>query len=239
MSFKLKTKLSALALVLAGMTGTAVAQDYTFGWNPRSGDVWVDSQLNDINRYGSRYREPFVDEMVRHYGAPRDLVNELLVTRRWAPGDVYYACSIAHTLGRPCRFVVDEWDRNHGKGWGAVAKDLGIKPGSAEFHRLKRGFVPTYDRWARPITIDADLRKDFPNRGKGKSAKADHGKAHAVQGKVKAGSAKDKAHGSDHHGSDHHGAAGKAKVKAKAKGSTNTKGKDAGKGAKGDKGGKG
>src|SRR3970282_126904 len=35
-----------------------------------------------------------------------------------------------------------------------------------EFHRLKRGFVPTYDRWARPIDIDVDLRKDFPNRGK-------------------------------------------------------------------------
>lgn len=236
MAFKLKSKLSALAIVLAGLTGTAVAQDFTFGWNPRSGDVWVDSQLNDVNRYGSRYREPFVDEMVRYYGAPRDLVNELLVTRRWAPGDVYYACSIAHTLGRPCRYVVDEWDRNHGKGWGVVAKDLGIKPGSAEFHRLKRGFVPTYDRWARPITIDADLRKDFPNRGKGstkgKSAKADHGSAHAGHGNAKAASGKGKSHGPDHH-------VAPAKGAGKAKGSGDAKGKDGAKGGKGNKGGKG
>jgi hypothetical protein len=49
-----------------------------------------------------------------------------VVTRRWAPGDIYYACAIAQTLGRPCRYVVDEWDRNHGKGWGALAKELGI-----------------------------------------------------------------------------------------------------------------
>jgi hypothetical protein len=28
---------------------------------------------------------------------------------------------------------------NKGKGWGVIAKNLGIKPGSAEFHALKRG----------------------------------------------------------------------------------------------------
>ena len=34
-----------------------------------------------------------------------------------------------------------------GQGWGAIAKDLGIKPGSAEFHALKNGdFGYTMDR---------------------------------------------------------------------------------------------
>lgn len=161
-----KWKRVALAALIAAVAGTVAAQDFSILWDPRSGDAWVDRQLDDVNRYGSRYREPFADEMVRYYGAPRDLVTELLVTRRWAPGDVYYACAIAQMLGRPCRYVVDEWERSHGKGWGAVAGELGIQPGSAEFHRLKRGFVPTYDRWARPIDIDRDLRQDFPHRGK-------------------------------------------------------------------------
>ena len=169
MRLQMKTRMFALAAAIAAVTATGVAsaQDYSINWNPRSGDVWVDSQLNDVNRYGSRYREPFVNEMVRYYGAPRDLVTELLGQRNWAPGDVYYACSIAQVLGRPCRYVVQEWDRDHGQGWGEVAKRLGIKPGSAEFHRLKRGFVPTYDRWARPIRIDDDLAREFPNREKG------------------------------------------------------------------------
>ena len=153
----------ALAVALAASGGVA-AQDFAFGWNPRSGDVWVDTYLNDINDYGYRYREPFVDELVRYHDAPRDLVTELLIDRRWAPGDVYYACSIASVLGRPCRYVVDEWDRDHGQGWGALAQRLGIKPGSAEFHRLKKGFVPTYDRWARPIELDNDLVRVFPDR---------------------------------------------------------------------------
>jgi len=187
MAMTWKARLGAV-LVAAAATlgwGTASAQDYTFGWNPRSGDVWVDTWLTDMNRYGTRYRDPFVDEMVRYYGAPRDLVNDLLGERRWAPGDVYFACSIASALGRPCRYVADMWERDHALGWGEVAKNLGIKPGSPEFHRLKKGFVPSYDRWGRSITIDSDLARDYPGRprepsraktasGQGKSASGAH-----------------------------------------------------------------
>ena len=171
-----------LAAALAAGIGNVSAQDFTISWNPRSGDVWVDTWLGDMNRYGTRYRDPFIDEMVRYHGAPRDLVTDLLVNRRWAPGDVYYACTIDQIIGRPCRYVVDEWAANHGQGWGVVAKRLGIKPGSAEFHRLKNGFVPTYDRWSRPIVLDADLRRVYPNHGKSK-AKAKAAPAHVDHGK--------------------------------------------------------
>lgn len=174
-----RLKAVALAIALSAAAGGALAQDFVFSWSPRTGDVWVDTRLRDVNDYGYRYREPFINEMTRYYGAPRDLVTDLIVDRRWAPGDVYYACAIAQIIGRPCRYVVDEWDRNHGQGWGVVAKRLGIKPGSAEFHRLKKGFVPTYDRWSRPIVLDRDLERDFPNRGKG-GAKAATGKGKPV-----------------------------------------------------------
>lgn len=173
--------LLATALLSAGLAaGTASAQTFTFGWNPRSGDTWIDLTLNDVNRYGSRYRDPFVDEMVRYHAAPRDLVVDLLA-RRWAPGDIYYACALAQLVGRPCRYVVDVWERDHAQGWGAVAKRLGIKPGSAQFHQLKRGFVPSYDRWGRPIELDAQLQRDFPGRGRGpkKHDEDDHGRGNA------------------------------------------------------------
>ena len=163
-------QLLLLALLLTAGSGAAGAQ--TISWNPRSGDVWVDTWLSDINRYGTRYRDPFVDELVRYHGAPRELVTELLVARNWAPGDVYYACALARIIGRPCEYVADYWQQHHGQGWGVVAQRLGIRPGSAEFHRLKNGFVPTYDRWGRPITLDADLRRAYPNRGKAPGAAA-------------------------------------------------------------------
>lgn len=206
MTDKLKTRFFALAASVAALLGTsAQAQELPAGSDPRSGDAWVDVWLGDISRYATRYREPFVDEMVRYYGAPRELVGDLLDQRRWTPGDVYYACAIAQVLGRPCRYVVDEWDREHGQGWGEVAQRLGVKPGSAEFHRLKRGFVPTYDRWGRPITIDTELHRDFPNRpyrdypppkvpaaakadkGKDEKGKPEKGKAEAAKAKGAAG----------------------------------------------------
>lgn len=204
----LKTFVLALALACAG---GAAAQDVTVGWNPRTGDVWVDTWLGDMNRYGLRYRDPFVDELVRYHGAPRDLVVELLVDRRWAPGDVYFACALARIVGRPCRYVVDIWERDRGLGWGEVAKRLGIKPGSPEFHRLKQGFVPTYDRWGRPIVLDAELERAFPGRGKGRG------------GPPKAQGGPDRP---AHHGHDDHPGGGKGKGGEQAKGKGKHGGKD-------------
>lgn len=197
-------KVLSLALVLAAAGQTAHAQDFTFGWNPRSGDVWMDSWLGDMNRYGQRYRDPFVDELVRYHGAPRDLVDELLGPRRWAPGDVWMACNIASIIGRPCRYVVDVYDRDHGNGWGNIAKQLGIKPGSPEFHRLKKGFVPTYDRWGRTIVLDSELERVYPNHGKGKS-KSHGGKDYDD-------------HGDNGHGNSGHGNSGKGHGNGKDKG---------------------
>ena len=220
MQYKFKGLFLAVALATAA-SGVA-AQDFVFNWNPRTGDTWVDTRLTDINQYGYRYRDPFIDEMVRYQGAPRDLVTDLLINKRWAPGDVYYACAIARAAGRPCREVVNEWENDHGQGWGVIAQRMGIKPGSAQFHALKRGIVPTYDRWGRPIVIDADLRKDFPNRGHDHKAKKDK----AMKGSGHAKSKSGPAHKSDHakaHKSDK--AVGKAD---KAKGGDKGKGKSKG-----------
>jgi hypothetical protein len=61
----------------------------------------------------------------------------------------------------PTENVMEEYKSGKGKGWGALAKRLGIKPGSSEFHALKRGH---------------DLYDEKPNgkskrKGKGKGKK--------------------------------------------------------------------
>ena len=157
-------RLHALALALGlGLATAASAQ--TVGYNIRTGDVWVDARLGEINEYGRYHRDPFIDEMNGHYGAPRPLLVDLLDRRDWAPADVYYACAIAHALAIPCIDVVHEYDRHPGQGWGAVAKRLGIKPGSAAFHALKRGQVDTYRRWGRTIDIDRPVHVDWSRSG--------------------------------------------------------------------------
>ncbi|MEN1957726.1 hypothetical protein WCE34_08850 [Luteimonas sp. MJ204] len=159
-------RILALALGL-GLAASASAQ--TIGYNTRTGDVWVDSRLGEINDYGRHHRDPFLDEMTGYYGAPRPLLVDLLDGRGWAPGDVYYACAIAHALGVPCSNVVREYERNPGQGWGAVAKRMGIKPGSAAFHALKRGQVDTYGRWGQSIVVDRPVRVDWSRSGPGQA----------------------------------------------------------------------
>lgn len=131
-----------VAAVLASTAMPASADDYAFGFNPRSGDAWIDAQLGDVNVFARGNLDGYVDEVVVSTGAPAVYVRELVVERDWAPGDVYYACLIARELGRPCTVVVDAYEREmrgRGRGWGVIAQELGIRPGSAEFHALKGG----------------------------------------------------------------------------------------------------
>ena len=55
------------------------------------------------------------------------------------PADAYIMLRLGEMSGRPVETVVKGYKSNKNKGWGALAKSLGIKPGSQEFHALKRG----------------------------------------------------------------------------------------------------
>lgn len=53
--------------------------------------------------------------------------------------DAYMVLRLAEMSHQPVDYVTREYKANKGRGWGRMAKDLGIKPGSREFHALKAG----------------------------------------------------------------------------------------------------
>jgi len=55
------------------------------------------------------------------------------------PADAYMVLRLGEMTSRPPRYVLDRYRSEQGKGWGALAKSLGIKPGSSEFKALKQG----------------------------------------------------------------------------------------------------
>lgn len=55
------------------------------------------------------------------------------------PADAYMVLRLGEMANRPPEYVLERYKSAKGKGWGALAKSLGIKPGSREFHTLKRG----------------------------------------------------------------------------------------------------
>jgi len=55
------------------------------------------------------------------------------------PADAYMVLRLGEMSNQPTESVIEKYRSGKGKGWGALAKSLGIKPGSEEFHALKRG----------------------------------------------------------------------------------------------------
>jgi hypothetical protein len=55
------------------------------------------------------------------------------------PADAYMVLRLGEISKQPTENVIEKYKSGKGKGWGALAKSLGIKPGSNEFHALKRG----------------------------------------------------------------------------------------------------
>ena len=55
------------------------------------------------------------------------------------PADAYMVLRLGEMSHHPTDYVITQYRSGRGRGWGVLAKSLGIKPGSREFHALKRG----------------------------------------------------------------------------------------------------
>ena len=55
------------------------------------------------------------------------------------PADAFMCFQLGEMTKKPYDTVTQVYQKNRGQGWGVIAKRMGIKPGSAEFHALKRG----------------------------------------------------------------------------------------------------
>ncbi|EFK09864.1 conserved hypothetical protein [delta proteobacterium NaphS2] len=80
------------------------------------------------------------------------------------PSDVYMLLRLGEMSHQPVERVIHSYKTGKGKGWGTLAKSLGIKPGSTEFHALKQG----QDLY----TFNGDQKKGKgKSKGKGKKNK--------------------------------------------------------------------
>jgi hypothetical protein len=91
----------------------------------------VDNQaLGDIRNFN--------DRLSRQFGVPVPDV-DAIVKSVPSPADAFMILQLGQMAHVPPAVVLQKYQRSHGKGWGNLAQELGIKPGSPEFHALKRG----------------------------------------------------------------------------------------------------
>ena len=98
----------------------------------------LDSFLADLNAQAAADPYAYNTRLSNQFGIPLSQVQT--ITRRVdSPADAFMVLQLGHMTGRPFETVYPAYKNNRGKGWGVIAKELGIKPGSAEFHALKNG----------------------------------------------------------------------------------------------------
>lgn len=78
--------------------------------------------------------------------------------------DAYMVLRLGEMTHMPVDTVIQHYHANKNRGWGALAKQLGIKPGSSDFHALKRG----HDLYGGSNYKSSGKGKD---KGKGKGNK--------------------------------------------------------------------
>lgn len=67
-------------------------------------------------------------------------------------------------VGKPVETVYVTYQKNQKKGWGAIAKELGIKPGSKEFHQLKNGGALVLEGSKKKNDVRVKVSKESPKK---------------------------------------------------------------------------
>jgi ABC-type glycerol-3-phosphate transport system substrate-binding protein len=152
MHLRLSSLLAALML-LTLLAASAAADDF--------GPV-----VSDVNAYFSLHHDDFRVKMAAEFGVPITRVDSLIISVGSA-GDAYLCLKTSRSSGHSLDDVTHAWDKHHKRGWGVVAQELGIKPGSKDFHALKR--------------------HEFGRKGQGRDDEREHGDDddHGKKGKDK------------------------------------------------------
>jgi len=127
---KTRSLICALVLVL-GISGLASA--LSIGGSDDDLSIWVEQ----LSIQAKADLGLFKAELSVEFGVPVAKVDQLIIEAEMEPGDVYMTLELARIAQKPVDEVVDVYKVTKKKGWGAMAKELGIKPGSAEFKALK------------------------------------------------------------------------------------------------------
>lgn len=98
----------------------------------------LDSFMHSLNIQAKADMNGFSLKLSTQFGVPMQQVQTVLAEVR-TPADAFMCFQLGKMTYKPAFNVLQVYKKNKGRGWGVIAKRLGIKPGSSEFHAIKRG----------------------------------------------------------------------------------------------------
>ena len=141
-----KISIAVLLFLITGFAGVAHAD--------------LDDFIRRVNAQAKSDIKSFNTKLSTQFGVPVPRVDAILRAVA-SPADAFMVLQLGQMSNKQPEAVVQTYQANRDKGWGVIAKELGIKPGSPEFHALKRGDFA--------LTGKAGNSSDQgPGKGKGK-----------------------------------------------------------------------
>lgn len=125
-----------------------------------TGSSELDADLLIINTSGQNDQSGFKSDMTLSFAVSVKTIDHMF-SLNMQPGEVYISLEIARIVKRPVEDVLSVYKVHKAKGWGYIAKEMGIKPGSAEFHALK----------GNSKSKGSKMKGPKGNQGKGKKGK--------------------------------------------------------------------
>ncbi len=98
----------------------------------------LDAFLSDVNIQARTDMNGFSAKVSAQFGVPETQVR-IVLRQVNEPADAFMVFQLGQMTNQHPDTVMRVYQSQKGRGWGVIAKELGIKPGSAEFHALKRG----------------------------------------------------------------------------------------------------
>ncbi len=116
--------------------GLLLASSLSFGQVYKTGDAELDESLKSMGIEAKKDLGAFKTDLTKRFNVGLPKVEACFKVGMNA-SDAFMAFQISNITRRPIEDVITVYSKSKSKGWGAMAKEMGIKPGSAEFHALK------------------------------------------------------------------------------------------------------
>ena len=119
----------------------------------------LDGFLLELNNQAKADMPGYHSALSKQFNIPSHEIDRILQAVD-NPADAFMCLQLGLMKGLHFDQVFNSYNANRGKGWGVIAKELGIKPGSPEFHALKNG---DFVFWG----IDGKQKGNKPGKDKG------------------------------------------------------------------------
>jgi hypothetical protein len=141
-----------LSVMVAVSSFISVASAGDFDWT-KNFNIWAEADPTG-----------FTAGLAERFGTSNTEINAVLGAMK-NPADAYMIFRLGEMSSHSPNYVMERYRSEKGKGWGALAKSLGIKPGSEEFHALKQS-DDLYDAHGKIIHRDKGTEKKIKEKDK-------------------------------------------------------------------------